>query len=231
MPAPSLEQVLQKHRPDFHQVVPFDSSVDKIIRLNLQKDNKDLNASTFGNLDLFMQWIDNKRTSAGARYGIGGYGEHRGMYATSVVFDAGNNEEEPRRLHVGLDIWGNAGTVVMAPLSGVVHSFAINDSAGDYGGTIILKHDLDGIPFYSLYGHLSHQSVRTLQKGQAVRKGEAFASLGIPAENGQWPPHLHFQLIKDIGEADGDYPGVCKFSERAKWLANCPDPELVVSFI
>jgi hypothetical protein len=26
----------------------------------------------------------------------------------------------------------------------------------------------------------------------------------------------------------GDYPGVCKYSERKKYLANCPDPDLIL---
>jgi len=26
----------------------------------------------------------------------------------------------------------------------------------------------------------------------------------------------------------GDYPGVCKYSEQAKYLQNCPDPDLIL---
>jgi hypothetical protein len=49
-------------------------------------------------------------------------------------------------------------------------------------------------------------------------------ALGIPAENGGWPPHLHFQCIVDMEGYMGDYPGVCKWSEREQYLRNCPDP-------
>jgi peptidoglycan LD-endopeptidase LytH len=50
-------------------------------------------------------------------------------------------------------------------------------------------------------------------------------------ENGNWPPHLHFQLIADMEGWKGDYPGVCKYSEREKWLGNCPDPDLVLDLL
>ena len=26
----------------------------------------------------------------------------------------------------------------------------------------------------------------------------------------------------------GDYPGVCRYSERDKYLANCPNPDLIL---
>jgi hypothetical protein len=35
-------------------------------------------------------------------------------------------------------------------------------------------------------------------------------------------------LILDIGEWKGDYPGVCKFSEKEKWIANSPDPDIIL---
>jgi len=116
----------------------------------------------------------------------------------------------------------------MAPLDGVVHSFAFNNQAGDYGATIILSHQLSNRSFCTLYGHLSLNSLQNLQEGQAIRKGDVFAALGIPAENGQWPPHLHFQVIEDIEDRKGDYPGVCAFSQKEKWLANSPDPEIIL---
>jgi very-short-patch-repair endonuclease len=138
---------------------------------------------------------------------------------------------EARRLHLGIDIWGAPYTKVMAPLDGIVHSFAFNNAFGDYGATVILTHHLDGLSFHSLYGHLSLNSLKNLHDGDVVRKGDVFAEFGIPFENGQWPPHLHFQLIMDLQGMKGDYPGVCKFSEREMYLANCPDPDLILGMI
>lgn len=116
----------------------------------------------------------------------------------------------------------------MAPLDGEVHSFAFNDRFGDYGATIILSHQLTGVSFFSLYGHLALSSLKDLYPGKKVTKGEKFAGFGIPAENGQWPPHLHFQLILNMGGRNGDYPGVCRYSEKEEWLTNSPDPDLIL---
>jgi murein DD-endopeptidase MepM/ murein hydrolase activator NlpD len=144
------------------------------------------------------------------------------------VFDAGKEGEEPRRLHLGIDIWGKPYTAVMSPLNGIVHSFAFNNHFGDYGATIIFSHALNEIHFYTLYGHLSLSSIKNIQEGDRISKGDVFAEFGIPSENGQWPPHLHFQVIADLQGWKGDYPGVCKYSERDQYLNNCPDPDLIL---
>jgi murein DD-endopeptidase MepM/ murein hydrolase activator NlpD len=205
--------------------VPFVPGRDKIILLNFTAANTGLRADIINNIDRFSEYISRVLVSSGALYGIGGYGEHRTVYARSRVFDAMGGEE-PRRLHLGLDIWGKAGTEIYAPLDGIVHSFAFNDHYGDYGATIILSHDYRGHRFHSLYGHVSLRDL-LLEKGMEIRKGNLFAHFGEPHENGHWPPHLHFQLIRDIGNASGDYPGVCRFSERENYLSNCPDPDLL----
>ena len=64
--------------------------------------------------------------------------------------------------------------------------------------------------------------------GQFITRGEKFAHFGPWEENGNWPPHLHFQIILDMGIWEGDYPGVCKMSEAIKYLQNSPDPDLIV---
>jgi murein DD-endopeptidase MepM/ murein hydrolase activator NlpD len=152
----------------------------------------------------------------------------RAVYGASKVFDANAPGEEPRRFHLGIDIWGKPYTKVMAPLHGIVHSFAFNNNFGDYGVTVILSHVLSSLHFYSLYGHLSLNSIKNMQEGERVEKGDVFAEFGIPMENGHWPPHLHFQLVEDLGSWSGDYPGVCRFSEREEYLKNCPDPDLIL---
>ncbi|MBO9657449.1 MAG: peptidoglycan DD-metalloendopeptidase family protein [Chitinophagaceae bacterium] len=227
----SFEEVIRNHADAFKKVVPFDPSTDKLLPLDFTDANKELNEEILADTPSFSNYINRKLESANARYGIGGYNEHRTVYSRSKVFDATVAGDEPRRLHLGTDIWGKPNTAVIAPLNGVVHSFAFNNQFGDYGATIILSHQLDGLVFYSLYGHLSLASLTNLQEGQLIKAGEVFAEFGIPYENGQWPPHLHFQLILDIGEWKGDYPGVCKFSEREKWLENSPDPEMILSLI
>ncbi|HWR32386.1 MAG TPA: peptidoglycan DD-metalloendopeptidase family protein [Chitinophagaceae bacterium] len=215
-------------RKEFVSVVPFDPEHDKLLLLDFTETNKEITGNMLADTPVFTSYINRKLGGKSARYGIGGYGEHRSIYSQSQVFASANPDEEPRRLHLGTDIWGKPHTVVVAPLDGIVHSFAVNNHFGDYGVTIILSHFLNGFSFYTLYGHLSLSSIKNLCEGDHIAKADVFAEIGIPSENGQWPPHLHFQIINDMGEWKGDYPGVCRFSEKEKWMANSPDPDLIL---
>ena len=181
--------------------------------------------------NLFSQYISNKLEQNNALYGIGGYNEHRTIYTRSEVFTSALKNEAPRRLHLGIDIWGKPATPVFAPLGGVVHSFAFNDQFGDYGVTIILLHQLNGITFYTLYGHLSLCNLTNLEEGKYISLGEPIGNFGEPFENGNWPPHLHFQIIKNMEGNWGDYPGVCAYNQKEKYLANCPDPDFILGMI
>src|SRR6201996_9190981 len=242
---PSLIAILDRHRADYHPVVPFDANRDRLFTFDFTEHNTSLAPEAIANTDQFATWINHTLHLHHAKYGIGGYGEHRTLYARSAHFDqpalitrAGSEaprstaaerpETEPRRLHLGVDIWGPSGTKVMAPLDGIIHSFAFNNNDSDYGATIILTHNIDGVSFHTLYGHLSLNSLKNLYEGQKVTKGEVIAEFGMRFENGNWPPHLHFQIIADMQGWKGDYPGVCRFSERMQWLDNCPDPDLIL---
>jgi len=220
---------------NYQQVVSFDKVVDKLVLLDFTEANKELTADIIDDTTKFANYINSRLHPANggtnSRLGIGGYNEHRTVYSRSNVFDGSNTGEEPRRLHLGIDIWGNAETPVFAPLDGIVHSFAFNDRFGDYGVTIILFHQFNDISFHSLYGHLSLKDLDGLTEGKKITAGELIAHFGEPNENGHWPPHLHFQLIIDMEGRKGDYPGVCKFSEREKYLANCPNPDLLLGMM
>jgi peptidoglycan LD-endopeptidase LytH len=223
-----LVSLLRKYQSDFYPVVDFDPQKDKLISFDFTDRNQSLTDEVLNDIISFSGHIEAQLIAQNALYGIGGYAEHRTIYSRSQLFDAGQPNEEPRRLHLGIDIWGESGTPVYAPLDGSVHSFAFNDHPGDYGATIILKHSLDKTVFYSLYGHLDLKSLQHIQEDDKIKKGKLFAHFGIPEENGYWPPHLHFQLIRDIKDLKGDYPGVCKFSERKEYLQNSPDPDLIL---
>jgi peptidoglycan LD-endopeptidase LytH len=227
----TLENVLLQSQSSFHPVVPFDAEKDKLLLLNFTESNKELSEEILSDTNLFTNYIQRLLQTNNARYGIGGYGEHRTIYRVSKVFDGNEVDEEPRRLHLGIDIWGRPYTAVMAPMDGIVHSFAFNNQFGDYGATIILSHRLEEVCFFTLYGHLSLNSIKNIREGDRVNKGDVFAEFGIAVENGQWPPHLHFQVIKEMGTQKGDYPGVCKFSEREKYMANCPNADLILQMM
>jgi peptidoglycan LD-endopeptidase LytH len=225
----NMEYLLRKYANEFHPVVPFEIT-DKLLLLDFTEENKKLNAEILQDTNVFIKYINSTLEVAGAKYGIGGYKEHRTIYSRSNVFSSPDGGEA-RRLHLGNDIWGKPYTKVMAPLDGIVHSFAFNNAFGDYGSTIILTHNLEGQTFHTLYGHLSLNSIKNIEEGDRIKKGDVFAEFGIPFENGQWPPHLHFQLIIDMQGKKGDYPGVCKYSERASYLLNCPDPDLILKMM
>ena len=220
-----LEDLLKKYANDFHPVVPFNPETDKLFPFDFTENNKELTAKQIADTESFANYINAKLKSHNYKYGIGGYAENRTLYARSKHFDT---NEEPRRLHLGIDIWGEAGTRIMSPLDGIVHSFAFNNNDSDYGATIILTHNLEGISFHTLYGHLSLNSIKNLHEGKRITKGEVVAEFGMRFENGNWPPHLHFQIIIDMKEWKGDYPGVCKFSEKNQWLQNSPDPDAIL---
>lgn len=221
-----LTDTLLRHRP-YYPVVPFNATKDRLLPLRFTADNTDLTPNLLADTHAFTRYINGRLQAAGARYGIGGYGEHRTIYSRSEVFDA-NGGTEPRRLHLGTDIWGAPHTHVHAPLDGLVHSFGFHPDLGNYGAVIILSHQLEGHTFYTLYGHLSFGAIKNLREGQRILRGDLFAEFGIPQENGWWPPHLHVQVIADLQRWSGDYPGVCAFSERKQWLDNCIDPDLIL---
>ena len=154
--------------------------------------------------------------------------EKRALYRPSTNF---KNEANERDIHLGLDFWSNALTTIYAPLDGIVHSFKYNDAHLDYGATIILQHKLDGLVFYTLYGHLTLASLNNLKKGILIKKGTPFTAMGEPHENGGWVPHLHFQIIKDMMGKEGDFPGVASEKEIEFYSKNSPNPNWMTRFV
>lgn len=227
MPVTSLYHLLQQNAAQFHTIVPFDANTHRLLLLDFTNANAFLTTDILANTDAFSQYIQQKLGTT-YTYGIGGYAEHRTIYSRSNKF---SDFEEPRRLHLGTDIWGAINTPVFAPITGHVHSFNFNDYFGDYGATIILQHQLENEIFYTLYGHLSVRDITGIKEGDIIYKGTEFAHFGPAKENGHWPAHLHFQVINDIANNKGDYPGVCKYSEREKYLTNCPNPDVILQMM
>ena len=161
---------------------------------------------------------------AGAIAGVGGYLENRAVYRDTELFRG----DEERCIHIGVDVFMPAGTPVHAPLAGEVHSFANRQVSGDYGPVIILRHRLDDFEFHSLFGHLSQASLEGLHDGKAFACGEKIAEIGPRPVNGNWTPHLHFQLIQDMQGYRGDYPGVVRPADLELFKRNCPDPSLLI---
>jgi 4-aminobutyrate aminotransferase-like enzyme/Ser/Thr protein kinase RdoA (MazF antagonist) len=166
---------------------------------------------------------------AGKPVGVGRYDEARLLY-TSALFGAGSNPTDERRtIHLGIDLFAEPGTALRAPLEGAVHAVANNSAPLDYGPVVILRHETgDGEEFFTLYGHLSKDTLAGLKVGQRVARGEKFAAIGAASENGGWTPHVHFQIIVDLLELGADFPGVAFASQRAVWTSLSPDPNLLL---
>lgn len=191
---------------------------------------------------------------AGAVVGIGRYNEARAVYSSAQFGLSKNPTDERRTIHLGIDLFVEAGAAVRAPLAGVVHAFANNATPQDYGPVVILRHKFgDSLSalaqhsfgyaqdraaplqsrgpeteFCTLYGHLSVQSLKGLRVGQKVARGEKFAEVGDMQENGGWTPHLHFQIILDLLDQGTDFPGVARASQRDVWTSLSPDPNLLL---
>ncbi len=167
--------------------------------------------------------------AAGIEVGVGRYDEARGIYL-SGLFGAGERPTDERRtVHLGIDLFVEPGSPVHAPLEGVVHTLAHNTAPQDYGPLVILRHETDdGTPFFTLYGHLSGDSLDGLSVGQQVAAGQLIARVGAPPTNGGWTPHLHFQIILDLLEKDAEFPGVAWASQRGVWTGLSPDPNVLL---
>lgn len=200
--------------------------LEKYVKLDLSDGNPDLNQKDITDFNVCQSYIDAVFTQKGGKVAYGGYLERRNLYNDKASFSSDGLIQ--RNIHLGIDYWCTAGTAIITPIAGTVHSFKNNAVKGDYGPTIILEHALEGVSFYSLYGHLSVESLEGLYIGRQFKKGEVLARLGTPDINVNYAPHLHFQIIKDLQGAFGDYPGVCSAETFKHYVQNCPDPNFLL---
>lgn len=170
---------------------------------------------------LFDQWF----AAQPFKYGIGRYGEQRAIYVSEQYADPASTER--RTMHLGIDIFAKAGTPLFAPLPGKVKYITYNGDYNDYGYTLILEHNAQGIPFYTLYGHLSKDVMTLHAQSSHVAKGQLIAHIGDWPDNGHWAPHVHVQLITDLlSQHRGNFFGVGHAHIWPVWNAICPDPNL-----
>ncbi|MCF8272779.1 MAG: peptidoglycan DD-metalloendopeptidase family protein [Flavobacteriaceae bacterium] len=218
-----LESISNKR----HHVLDANIPLSKYICIDLSHENKlllDVDVSSSAALGSF---VNTHLQNHNALVAFGGYNEIRTIYQRSAHFNKTDAYTE-RNIHIGIDLWCDAKTPIYAPLDATVHSFKNNTNYGDYGPTIILKHTVKNTTFYTLYGHLSVSSIANLKVGQVFKRGDNLGVLGDALVNGDYPPHLHFQIINDIQDYTGDYPGVCSKKDLEFYLENCPDPNLLL---
>ena len=227
------DQWLKNNKKNLASVIAVDFSKTPFLKLDLQVDSLELgNNNDFSTIEQFDKTIKRMLEEAGVDYGLGGYGEVRPFYSTDAYKVMGNDGPHWRTVHLGVDVWAPAETVVYAPLDGTIFKVKNNAGERDYGPTIILKHEInDQLTFYTLYGHLSLSANQKLKVGDKVIKGSPLTRIGPAPENGNWPPHLHFQILLDPLEGDGDFPGVAFPSEQEVWKSICPNPNIFITTV
>ncbi len=186
-----------------------------------------LSADSPQSIDQATRRIADQLFEQRASVGLGRYNEARACYQAHQFSCANGNQ---RTIHLGLDLFLEPGIPVKAPLPGKIHSVQDNAQAQDYGPTVILEHRIEDheLSFYTLYGHLGRESIANLKCGQSVEAGETIGAIGIPFENGGWPPHLHFQVMLDLLGDTGNFPGVADPDHVSTWLDLCPNPAAIL---
>ncbi|MDD4996320.1 MAG: M23 family metallopeptidase [Patescibacteria group bacterium] len=130
------------------------------------------------------------------------------------------SSHEKTNLHLGIDYVVESGLEVFAVQDGKIAGMEIirkNEQElfeksgqklyrgeGGYGNMILIQHKLAGKIFYSLYGHLAAPR-ETPIIGDLIKKGEIIGQVGksFSLENGGWPAHLHFNILKEQGAVAG----------------------------
>ena len=224
--APRIERWLERNAHDFAAVIRPGIAKPKVLALDLTATGPDWSAL---DADGAERLIDEQVAQASADFAIGLYGEDRAVYKGDA-YETGSAGAR-RTVHLGIDLFAPAGEPVHAPFAGTVAFIHDDAVAFGFGPTVLLEHRTDeGDVFWTLYGHLSRQSVQKLSLGQPIAKGEAFATFGAAAENGNWSPHLHFQIVTDHLGLEGRMHGVGVRDHWQVWRGVSPDPSVVFGF-
>jgi len=184
----------------------------------------DFNYDTVLELGNFISEIQQKNPTALL---ANGYLEKRRFYTTDAYKRTTANGSEYRNIHLGTDFWIPAQTPVHTLFDGKIVILQDNNFPKDYGPTLVLEHNINDKNFYTLYGHLSRESLLLHKKEKQLKAGELLGFIGEPYENGNWAPHLHFQLMLDLLGNTENFPGVAFPSEIETWKRICPDPSVL----
>lgn len=146
----------------------------------------------------FQSGVFNELNRNGRDWGIGKYLEERRLLLR-------NYEQiinEGRFFHMGLDIIVPGDTPLFAPIAGRVYRAEVEEGRGNYGGYLILEHNLNGSRFFSFYGHLN--SDFRVNVGDTVNPGDLMAIVGARSEHsGGWFTHTHLQILTEQAMENG----------------------------
>ncbi|MDR0423839.1 MAG: peptidoglycan DD-metalloendopeptidase family protein [Rickettsiales bacterium] len=158
----------------------------------------------------------------GKEIGYAGYLENRSKSLIQTYI-----YKESRVIHLGIDLFVPTDTNLYAPLDGEVVISEIEKQDGGYGGFVVMKHNINNVVFYTLYGHLKRDYLPKLNS--YLKKGDKFASIGNIEENGRWAPHLHLQVFTEKGFGDEWLrKGYCTVEQVGDMYDICPNPFFLV---
>ena len=213
----------------FEDVVTLPEDPNALGILDLSISSPDLTGRDTDDTAHFTNRVSQKMRSDGLTLGIGRFMEPRGFYIADAFEGRLGDPRERRTIHLGIDLFQEPGTAIHAPLAGRVHTVRENQNRLDYGPTVILEHSAPSGLFWTLYGPLERASVENLKTGDSIDAGQPIARMGTYPENGDWPPHLHFQIITDLMGFEGNFPGVALPRDSNVWTSFCPDPNLILN--
>ncbi|MFS8046654.1 aminotransferase class III-fold pyridoxal phosphate-dependent enzyme [Rhizobium sp. BR 314] len=227
--SPRIERWLERNAHDFAGVFRPSVAKPEVLALDFTVSGPDADSWALLDAAGAARLIEERVEQAGADFAIGLYGEDRNIYKSDAYRTPTAGQR--RSIHLGVDLFGEAQEPVRAPFAGTVAFIHDDAVAFGFGPTVLLEHRTDdGDVFWSLYGHLSRESVAKLSVGQIITKGEAFCTLGEASENGNWSPHLHFQIVTDHLGLGAQMHGVGVRDQWQVWRAISPDPSVVFGF-
>jgi murein DD-endopeptidase MepM/ murein hydrolase activator NlpD len=147
--------------------------------------------------DTFQAQVFADLEASGKSWGLGNYLEDR----SALLHRFPQMIEEGRVIHAGLDIIVRAGEALHAPLDATVHATGVDAGLGNYGGYVVLRHELDGVRFFCFYGHLD--SAFQVEVGQCLAAGAPFGQTGEGADTGHWFSHTHLQVLTERAIEEG----------------------------
>jgi hypothetical protein len=152
-------------------------------------------------------------------WSVGGYLEEREKMLSAYP----QYVRENRIYHMGLDINVPAKTKLYAPLDGEIVISDYEEEEGSYGALTVLKHNVNNVVFYSLFGHLNKSLLPKV--GTKFKKGDVFEEVGDFQDNGNWEPHTHLQVFTELGyKNEWIHRGYCRGEDLKIMRDICPNP-------
>jgi murein DD-endopeptidase MepM/ murein hydrolase activator NlpD len=109
--------------------------------------------------------------------------------------------------HTGLDIAPTAGTPIRAVGDGIVTE--VTGLGGMIGVSVTIDHNLNGMKFSSVYGHMQYGSP-TVKPGDTISAGTVIGNVG--STGFATGPHLHLEIRTDEDGPQDPYPFLVQYA-------------------